>query len=142
MGSPQGDLARPYLEWSPDHADLLLGPKLHSFTWLFEEDNVNRLEWHEFGDQEESWLRNLMKEAVARKSALRKIRIEFSPDMESAEPQEYPWNRMDCLHEEFEPYGLTLEYCDPPVTKSEWQVMFDESFDPFDVSSESSDMEE
>ncbi|PLN74924.1 hypothetical protein BDW42DRAFT_199689 [Aspergillus taichungensis] len=141
MGPVEENRDRPVLKWSPDQADLLLGPKLYTFTWLFEDDGIHRLEWHEFSDQEESWLRSLMKEAIARKSALRKIRIQFYPDMESAQPQEYPWDRMDDLREEFEPYGLTLEYCDPPVTKSEWQVMFDESFNPFDVSSEPSDTE-
>lgn len=142
MGSVEENRDRPILKRSPDQADLLLGPKLHTFTWFFLDHNIQRLEWNEFSDQEESWLRRLMKEAVARKSALRKIRIQFYPDMGTAQPQEYPWDRMDGLREEFEPYGLTLEYCDPPVTKSEWQVMFDESFNPFDVSSVSSDTED
>ncbi|PKX99854.1 hypothetical protein P168DRAFT_276958 [Aspergillus campestris IBT 28561] len=142
MGSVNGHQTRKFLRWSPDHADLLLGPKLHTFTWSFEEEILYGLKWSGFNDQEESWLRGLMKEAVARKSALRKIRVEFSPRMASAEPMEYPWDRMDCLREQFEPYGLTLEYNDPPLTKSEWQAMFDGSFDAFDTPSDDSWIDE
>ncbi|KAE8326020.1 hypothetical protein BDV39DRAFT_206406 [Aspergillus sergii] len=109
------------LTFSPLHADLLLGASLHTFTLDFTVYDQHSEGWTDFGEREEHWVRQVAKAAIARKAALRKIKIIFNPDYwDSTEEQGYPWDRMDRIRDEIQPHGLVLEYSEPALTKEEW----------------------
>lgn len=114
-------------EWHPSHADLLLGPKLHTFGLVFGVMGHSLI--NNWGHKEEEWIRQLAKAAAKRRSALRTIDITFSPVSPYPNLKQgtypdweyiYPWDRMDKLGAEIQRDGLTLRYTAPPWTKEEW----------------------
>jgi hypothetical protein len=59
----------------------ILGPRLHTFSWVFTSRAVIRAgRWDDFHAADARWLRRLVEVAVARKAALRTVRIQFAPD--------------------------------------------------------------
>jgi hypothetical protein len=109
------------LEFSPAEADALLGPSLKVFTWDFTIYDQHSESWTDFGEREEQWVRELAKAAIARKAALKKIKIIFNPeDWETKEEDGYPWDRMNKVRDEIQPHGLVLEYSEPRLSKEGW----------------------
>lgn len=109
------------LIFSPVDADLLLAPNLHTFGLDFTIDGQQTEGWADFADPEEHWIREFAKAAIARQATLRKIQITYTPDdWRSREEYGYPWDRMDKIRDEIQPYGLMLEYNQPTLTKEEW----------------------
>ena len=101
-------------------ADALLAPNLRTFGWSFSINDEHCESWDDFGDTEENWLRGFAKTAIARKAALDRIEIEFNPYESIWDEETYPWNRLDSIRDEILPYGITLKYSMPQVTKEEW----------------------
>lgn len=103
------------LEFSATHADLLFGPNLERFEWEFPN-------WSgEFGKREERWLGEFAREANSRKAKLKVIEIKAPPDFNLRRASGgYPWDRLDRLRDEFESYGMRLEYGTPSMEKSVW----------------------
>ncbi|KAI9923882.1 hypothetical protein ASPWEDRAFT_181920 [Aspergillus wentii DTO 134E9] len=101
------------LKFSPTVADTLLAPKLKSFTldcrWTDEEAECSP----DFGADEEKWLRELIKEAITRKAALKKITIEYTSYWGGGNGVEYPWDRVDRLRNEMRPFGFEF-VCEQP----------------------------
>lgn len=113
----------PELTYAPDTADQLLAPNLHTFTLDFSLFGQHDELFTDFMDPEEQWVRAFARDALARNSKLRTIKIHFTPiDHFASGMQEggYPWDRMDKLRDEFSPHGLVIEYNEPTVTKKEW----------------------
>ncbi|KAE8370615.1 hypothetical protein BDV27DRAFT_151873 [Aspergillus caelatus] len=109
------------LTFSTLHADILLGPNLHTFILDFSIYGQHSEAWTDFGEQEEHWVAQFAKAAIERKAALRKIDIIFKPSYkESTEEQGYPWDRMDRIRDEIQLHGLVLEYSKPYLTKEKW----------------------
>lgn len=108
-------------ELNPSEADTLLSPSLETFGWDFYTYDQHNEGWGDFGDKEEKWIRTLVKAAIARNAAFKKINIKFSPDEWTAdENSEYPWDRMDKICHDILPFGMTLEYNPPCLTKDEF----------------------
>jgi len=102
----------------------ILGPKVKYFKWSFQIYDQHSEAWEDFGDKEDAWVRDLGKAALARKSPLKTIDIQFQPecwnDWEVGR-DEYPWDRMDRIRDELlNPNGMDLIYNLPPMTKEEW----------------------
>ncbi|EAW10949.1 uncharacterized protein ACLA_065830 [Aspergillus clavatus NRRL 1] len=107
-------------------ADCLLAPRLHTFGLDFSIYDQHSEAWTDFGDAEERWVREFAKVAVARKAALRKIMITFTPEPWGLSREDgYPWDRMDQICEDLRPHGLVLEYNEPVLTKDEWRKKFE-----------------
>ncbi|KAE8138640.1 hypothetical protein BDV38DRAFT_281941 [Aspergillus pseudotamarii] len=109
------------LAFSISHADILLGPNLHTFILDFSIYGQHSEAWTDFGEQEEHWVTPFAEAAIERKAALRKIDIVFKPSYKkSTEGQGYPWDRMDRIRDEIQLHGLVLEYNKPCLTKEKW----------------------
>ncbi|KAE8422374.1 hypothetical protein BDV36DRAFT_291546 [Aspergillus pseudocaelatus] len=92
------------LRFSTLHADILLGPNLHTFILDFSIHGQYSEAWTDFVEQEEHW-----------------IDIVFKPSYkESTEEQGYPWDRMDRIRGEIQLHGLVLGYSKPYLTKGKW----------------------
>ncbi|KAJ5091783.1 F-box domain protein [Penicillium alfredii] len=119
--APRGSLA-----WTPEHADLLLAPRLKVLTWVVDESPAEVEEWDEFSPEEEKWMREFAKVASQRRSTLQRIHIQYKPETYNVEERfGYPWDRMDKVREEIRPYGVALGYDEPPLSKKEWQEEVD-----------------
>lgn len=104
-----------------EDADSLLSPNLKTLEWDFREHVFDYSYWVDFGDKEERWVGGLAKEAIARKSTLRQIKIYYDPDPRYSIPKDgYPWDRMDRIRDEIRPHGIELVYSKPAVTKERW----------------------
>lgn len=110
------------LEFSIEEADaLLLAPNLKTFAWDFGVYDQHTESWTDFGTNEEEWLRGLAKAATARKAALKEIEITYNPEpFDAREEDGYPWDRMDRIRNEIRPYGITLAYSEPSLSKEDW----------------------
>ena len=109
------------LESPASDADLLLAPKLKTFKWDFSIYDQHSEAWTDFGDTEENWLRGFLKAAISRKTMLKEVNVTFNPDdWEVKEEFGYPWDRMDAICEEFQPFGVKLRYSEPCMTKAAW----------------------
>ena len=93
----------------------LLAPRLRKLTWSFNIDGmIDGMGCHpcEFGEAEEMWVRSMMRTAMAKKSRLRHVHIDFYPYFEGysfdAATVVYPWDRIDALAKEFEVVGMRL----------------------------------
>lgn len=114
-------------EWDPVYADLLFGPRLHTFGLVFGVMGHSLI--NNWGYKEEEWIEELAKAAWKRKAPLKTIEIDFSPVSPFPNYKQgtypdweyvYPWDEMDRLGKEIERYGLTLKYTTPPWTKEDW----------------------
>lgn len=84
-------------------ADLLLGPKLRKFGWVFILSGFTCKDWTQLGSREEGWLRGFTKAAISKRPALKKIEIKFTPEhWGSAEEDGYPWDRIDKIKDEID----------------------------------------
>lgn len=110
------------LDTAKEDAELLLGPKLRKFVWDFDAaiDDGFREDWTDFADKEEECVRSLALVAIERGHPLQEIYIEFTPENMGEEAEGYPWDRMDRLHEEVQPFGLKVRYNEPVYTRDEW----------------------
>ncbi|PGG97544.1 hypothetical protein AJ79_09159 [Helicocarpus griseus UAMH5409] len=111
------------LNWVDPAADaqVLLAPKLEHFGWEFSTPEEPEL-WDDFGDDEEFWIREFARAAIARKVPLKTIEIIFSPDATTMDPEDsvYPWDRMDDINNVIRLHGVTLVYNEPPITRKDW----------------------
>ena len=107
-------------------AEVLLGPKLEYFGWDF---TVMEECWSEcytnmgnhFSSREEEWLRQVLRQAIAKQTPLKRVVITFNVSESTGECcREYPWDRMEKLNSEFTPHGIMVEYSEPPITRDEW----------------------
>ncbi|KAF2188456.1 hypothetical protein K469DRAFT_660153 [Zopfia rhizophila CBS 207.26] len=100
----------------------LLGPKVKHFKWCFHIYDQHSESWEDFGEKEEAWVRELGKAAIARKSLLETIEIQFRPDdWNAVGKDEYPWDWMDHIRDELlRPNRMNLIYGMPPMAKEEW----------------------
>jgi hypothetical protein len=109
------------LESPAADADLLLAPNLKTFGWDFSIYDQHSEGWNAFGDREENWIREIARAAISRKAALKEIQIEFNPESWGHKEEDgYPWDRMEGVHDEIWPCGMTLKYSVPPFTKERW----------------------
>lgn len=108
----------------------LLAPRLESFTWSFEPDNLHRESTIiEFQQPQEDWLRRLTILAVERNVPLCRIRIKYKPSNELAflnehpdmETWKYPWERLDALAAECRHVGILVKYDPPTLTREEFE---------------------
>jgi hypothetical protein len=115
------------------------GPKLHTFIWDYHHITGDSLSerWQEFGQPEKGWNIKFGQLAAAQKSALRHIKIIFTPLRWSAPltRQEltdwaYPWDLMDEAAEKLRPLGIDLSYNKKPkeeadeiVRKIKWEIL-------------------
>ncbi|KAL3478171.1 hypothetical protein BJX99DRAFT_256722 [Aspergillus californicus] len=118
------------LIFSPAHADKMFSPALHTLRLDFTCNGSE--EWFKINEPEEHWIRSLLQEAVKRNATLRRIQITFKPidpgTTHSATnvPRRvmvgdvYPWDRLDRLRREFQPYNLAVEYNEPSFSKKKW----------------------
>jgi hypothetical protein len=111
----------------------LLGPKVKLFAWSFSISDQHSESWDDFGEQEEEWIEQLGKHAIARKAALKTVKIYFSPDFYGVmESDGYPWDRMDKVRDRLlRPNGIDLIYSAPPITKDDWLKKLAEGSNPY-----------
>ncbi|KAF2709129.1 hypothetical protein K504DRAFT_295783 [Pleomassaria siparia CBS 279.74] len=109
------------VQFKADDANVL-GPKLGTFCWGFGIFDQHSEGWLDFGEPESSWIRDLVNAAVACKSVLRTVEIQFSPDQWDTDyGMIYPWDLMDRLGDEvLRPKGMNLVYNDPPISRENW----------------------
>ncbi|CAH0056889.1 unnamed protein product [Clonostachys solani] len=109
----------------------LVAPNCEVFCWdmVLEDQQHGECLGH-FRQPEEDWLRAFAHVAIARKSALRHMKILYYPDDgaynvddEALKILEYPWDRMDRLAQEIQPYGIHLSYNTPTTTREEFEEM-------------------
>jgi len=109
----------------------LVAPRLGVFHWeLTVEDQQSSEDLGGFGPLEEDWLRAFAAAAIARKSALRLIQIDYQPldyyCKKASEPREYPWDRMDRIAREIRPHGISLSYSQPCMTREQFNKLLRE----------------
>jgi hypothetical protein len=109
------------VQFSAEDANVL-GPRLKIFGWDFNIYDQHSESWTDFGEPEASWIRELAKIAIARKAALKTIKIQFSPDRwGTAETMGYPWDRMNSVRDQLlRPNGIDLIYNEPELSKEGW----------------------
>ncbi|KAF2467331.1 uncharacterized protein BDR25DRAFT_234971 [Lindgomyces ingoldianus] len=109
------------LQFTAEDANVL-GPKVKLFGWDFSIYDQHNEGWDDFGENEESWISELGKAAVARQSSLKTIAIYFGPDHWGAGKKEsYPWDRMDSVRDGImRPNGMDLVYNRPCISREEW----------------------
>ena len=105
----------------------LIAPNLCTFDWdMALEDQQCCVPLDGFSQPEEDWLRALATRAIKSRSALRHIRVHFTPDAYTGScnrrtlQNQYPWDRMDTIAEEFLPHGIRLTYNAPNITRDEF----------------------
>lgn len=99
----------------------LLAPRLRVFHWdLTLQDQQHCEGLDDFGQEEEDWLRALVREALARGCPLQRIEIEFTPDSGYGFNGIYPWDRMDALGADLRPYGIKVCYNLPSISREEF----------------------
>ena len=127
------------LGFSAADATSLLGPKLVTFEWSFSVNDQHGESVDEFGSREEDWVRGLARAAIARRAALRTIKIEFNPEGYGVDEQGVsPWDRMDDINKEVAPRGVTLDYGVRP-SKDEWEQLMKESGEQSENSDDTDD---
>ena len=100
----------------------LLGPKMKLFGWSFSIYDQHSESWNDFGEKEEEWIEQLGKHAIARKAALKTIKINFCPDNYGrTESDGYPWDRMNNVRDHLlRPNGIDLICSVPLLPKDDW----------------------
>ncbi|CAG9977423.1 unnamed protein product [Clonostachys byssicola] len=108
----------------------LVAPNCEVFCWdMVLEDQQCPEKLGSFNQPEEDWLRAFAQAAIARKSALRHIKVLYYPESdaylteEALKSLEYPWDRMDRLAQEIQPYGIHLSYSAPNISRGEFDEM-------------------
>lgn len=97
----------------------LLGPKLKTFGWYFDDVEYDTKGWCGFGETEALWLRTFVKVAIERKAALRTVKIRCT--LYGWNSTVYPWDRMDEIRDKLmRPNGLDLFYNEPSMTRKAW----------------------
>jgi hypothetical protein len=106
-----------YKETPEVAAASILAPRLHTFIWDFRIIDQHSESWTDFGEEQKKWLLRFAELAIARKSALRKIKIMFYPDeFDGPRTREElaicvtPWDLMDEVKDKIKPLGIELEY--------------------------------
>jgi hypothetical protein len=105
-----------YRETPEIAAATILAPRLHTFIWDFRIIDQHSESWTDFGEEQKEWLLRFAELAIARKSALRKIKIVFFPDEFGPKTREElavcitPWDLMDEVKDKIRPLGIELEY--------------------------------
>ncbi|KAH6879532.1 hypothetical protein B0T10DRAFT_496553 [Thelonectria olida] len=103
-------------------------PKIATFTWnLTKSDRSRDFGERDFGEIEERWLRRLAKLALAKKSKLCKIYIDYSVRELWDKDVEYPWDRMSRLKAEFEPSGIEITWSKSRVSRQTWKEWIESS---------------
>jgi len=108
---------------------ILAAPNLRRFRWVIGSDfsdsyETDHNEWFLFGPEEETFLRELAAQAIARRLSLERIDVNFYPSVACQfMPDEYPWDRMDRVADEIRRGGIALGYGMPPVTREEFGTM-------------------
>ena len=107
-----------------EDAAAILGPNLRYFGWSFSIYDQHSESWDDFKSRERDWLRNLLNHAKETNSRLARLFVRFRPDEWSISLSSiYPWDLMDKLNDEFQPFGMTVKYSKPLMTKDEWMVL-------------------
>jgi hypothetical protein len=98
-------------------ADSLFAPNLHTFIWDFQIIDQHSESWSDFGKEQKEWLIKFAELAIARKSALRKIKIMFYPEGDDGPRTKEelagcvtPWELMDEARNEISRLGIELVY--------------------------------
>lgn len=113
-------------------ASKLLAPRLKSFIWSFSMLSQSTASVKDFNDGRADWLRCFIALAVERKSALRKVHLDFTPDWYPGDEEvnsgvlDYPWDRMVVIAREFGPHGVNVSWNTPPMTKEEMKSQIEE----------------
>ena len=109
------------VQFNADDANVL-GPSLKTFCWDFNVYDQHSECWTDFGEPEASWISQLAETAIARKTALKTIKIQFSPGYwETTEDMGYPWDRMHNVRDQvLRPNGMDLVYNRPEISKEGW----------------------
>ncbi|KAH8693666.1 hypothetical protein BGW36DRAFT_463333 [Talaromyces proteolyticus] len=110
-----------------DAGSLLLTPKLKVFVLNYGTDGIGKDGypkscWITFGDGDENLLCQLAKAAIDGKTELRKILIQYNPPKDEISDYNdvYPWDRMERIRDDIQPFGLILEYDVPQISKREF----------------------
>ena len=110
-------------------AQILAARNLRRFRWVIKQDFFDPHEtdhnaWFLFDREEETWLRELATQAIARQLPLERIDVDFYPSVACQRiPEEYPWDRMDRVADEIRRGGITLSYRLPSATREEFGTM-------------------
>ena len=116
------DLMAANLGSSVSDANALLAPNLKTFGWSFTICHRGCESSCNFGDGEETWLRGFLETAIARQSTLTRIKITYLPYLWKPNLQDdYPWDRMDAIRDDFRSFGLVIHYNSPTYTREEWR---------------------
>jgi hypothetical protein len=104
-----------------------LPPKLHTFTWDFTIENQHNEQMTDFVQLQADWLYRLADVAKSRQGALRNIHIVFRPEIhidyynyKFYETVRYSWDLMDEVRKKIQPFGISLTYHAPQLTKAEY----------------------
>jgi hypothetical protein len=114
------NISRWVIDFTPEVAcSKFLAPRLHTFVWDFATWDQHNEQWHDFGTDQKEWIVKFGEVAAAQKSALRRIKIVFTPDRFSCPwPREelmevvFPWKLMDEAAEILRPLGIQLSWND------------------------------
>lgn len=116
----------------------LLAPCLQTFRWTFDPDDDRHTYLYYFGEPEVNFLRRFARAAESRKLPLCNIIISYSPNhtinvagqgdeslgvLETA--LQYPWDRMDQLAQEIQPWGIKLAYNRPSMSRIRYEGAVD-----------------
>ncbi|KAL4737419.1 hypothetical protein BDV11DRAFT_155059 [Aspergillus similis] len=120
-------ICRTYKAWERDDHTLstLLGPRLRAFELdMTLEDQQHTECFNDFGEEEENWLRALVRLAVKQRCPLREVRIQFAPYEYYLYDSNvrYPWDRMDDLDREFQLHGTRVRYPPPTVSRADFEA--------------------
>ncbi|VUC23396.1 unnamed protein product [Clonostachys rosea] len=114
----------------------LVAPNCDVFCWnMIFEDQQHGEDLGSFAQPEEDWLRAFAHVAIARKSALRHIKVIYYPepygyvDFEARKTFEYPWDRMDRLAHEIQTHGISLSYNVPTTSREQFEAWRSEKVD-------------
>jgi hypothetical protein len=109
------------LPFTAENANVL-GPKVRLFGWNLELLDPCGTGWLRFGEEEEAWIHELGKYAIARKATLKTVETVFRPGEWQTEWRgDYPWGRMDNVRDTLlRPNGMDLVYSTPFITTEQW----------------------
>lgn len=111
----------PPIKLTEQVAQYFFAPNLGKFTWDFSIFDQHSGICEAFGQLEEEWLRSMANTAIARNTSLKEIYIDYKLTLGAQSLlDEYPWDRMDRLVDEFEPKGIKIRYFEPTISRSDW----------------------